>query len=244
MLDVLNCTISGLETSVNQPMPREGAGGGSLPGRSLEKVPDRFDPVLHSVVRVADLTRGPRQDRSTNAAASIMTHHNHVPDAQLRNCVRQNADGVDVVGDETVGDVTLGEERSWGRIEDGPFGHTGVAGWNNPRVSIQQQSPPWNETHLQPKNKKPGLWPSSVCSWSIFGLLELAIESRKRWFPSTRTLISGKLPAVTARLLSWTGSSRSCLWHPRRVTTGRPLTGAETAKKATNRDRKVGSIFG
>jgi len=105
----------------------------NLPSRSLENVPDRFDPVLHGAVSVAELARGSRQNRSANAAASIMTKHNHVVDAQYGDGVRQNADSVDVVRDETVGDVALGEERSRWRIENGTLGHTGVARWNKRR---------------------------------------------------------------------------------------------------------------
>ena len=56
-----------------------------------------------------------------------MTHDDHVPDTQLGDGVRQNADRVDVVGDETIGNVTLGEERSRRCIKDGTFRHTGVA---------------------------------------------------------------------------------------------------------------------
>jgi hypothetical protein len=52
---------------------------------------------------------------------------------QLRNGVRQNADGVDVVGNKTVGDVTLCEKRSRRRTENGTFGHTRVAGRNEAR---------------------------------------------------------------------------------------------------------------
>lgn len=57
-----------------------------------------------------------------------MTHHNQVSNTQHRNAIRQNADRVDVVRDETVGDVTLSEERSRGRVEDSTLGRTGVAG--------------------------------------------------------------------------------------------------------------------
>lgn len=132
-LDSLSLTISGLGVGVNKPVAGVRYSRGSLPSRSLEKVPDRFDPVLHGTVSVAGLARRPRQDRSTNATAAIMTHHNHVPDTQLGDGVRQNADGVDVVRDVAVGDVTLGEECSRCRIEDDTFGHTGIAKWNKRR---------------------------------------------------------------------------------------------------------------
>jgi putative salt-induced outer membrane protein YdiY len=61
----------------------------------------------------------------------IMTHDNHVLNTQLGDGVRQNANSVDVVGNKPVGYVTLGEERSWGRIEDSAFRHTGVTWWAN-----------------------------------------------------------------------------------------------------------------
>jgi len=95
--------------------------------RSLENLPNWLDPVLQGTISVAEIARGPCQDRSTNTTTSIMTHHDHMSNTQLGNGVRQNADGVDVVRDKTVGDVTLSEERSRGRVEDSTFGHTGVA---------------------------------------------------------------------------------------------------------------------
>ena len=87
---------------------------------------DGFDPVLHGTISVAELAGRPRQDRRPNAAATIMSHHNHVADAQHGDGVRQNAYGVDVVRDEPIGDVTLGKERSRWRIENSTFGHAGV----------------------------------------------------------------------------------------------------------------------
>ena len=56
-----------------------------------------------------------------------MTHRNHMFDTKFRDGVRQNAGGIDVVGNETVGYVAFREERSWCSIENGTFRHAGVA---------------------------------------------------------------------------------------------------------------------
>lgn len=61
-LDSLNLTISGLEANVSKPVTEARGEKGSLPSRSLEDVPDRFNPVLQGTVGVTELARGPRQD--------------------------------------------------------------------------------------------------------------------------------------------------------------------------------------
>ena len=57
ILNSLNLTISGLKISVSKLVTKGRYKGGSLPGRSLEQVPDRFNPVLHGTVSVANIAR-------------------------------------------------------------------------------------------------------------------------------------------------------------------------------------------
>ena len=112
------------ESKYEQPVTVGGYKGSSLLSRSLEKVPDRFNPILHGAVSVTGIIRRPWQYRSANSAASIVTHHNHMVDTQLGDGVRQNADRINVVRNETVGYIPFSEERSRRRAEDGAFGHT------------------------------------------------------------------------------------------------------------------------
>ena len=139
-LNSLNLAISGLKASMNKPVTTERYKGRSLPRRSLEKVPDRFNPVLHGVASVTGIIRGPWQYRSTDSAAPIMTHHNHMVDTQLGDGVRQNADRIDVVRNKTVGYVPFSEERSRRSAEDGAFRHAGVAGYVGINIHSQDTS--------------------------------------------------------------------------------------------------------
>lgn len=99
-----------------------------LPSGVIVQCSDRIDPSLDHFPSSVEIV-WPVEDSSLDTTTAVMAHDEDMTDIEFRHTVGEDGGGVDVSTGVLVRDVTLGEQDTWERSEDGSFGSPGVTAY-------------------------------------------------------------------------------------------------------------------